>query len=278
MMMPRLDGQTTYVTGGSSGIGLGIAIAAAARGARVGLIGTSAQKLAAARALLEGRGASVATAVLDVSREADWHAAMAGLEQAIGPPDVLVLNAGIGTESTPVDASPSALWQWTFSVNVMGVVHGLVTCLPGMRARGRPGHVMITSSIAALVAPPGLGPYTTSKAAAIALAETLRAELEGSAIRASVMIPAAVRTDFVSTSNRDAPGEWREAERSAALERVRQMLDAGLDSREVGEYAVDAMLRGDFYIFSHPDFRELIAARQAELLQAIPRDRPLTHP
>ena len=96
--------------------------------------------------------------------------------------------------------------------------------------------------------------------------------------RFRVMIPAAVRTDFVSTSNRDAPDAWDEAERTAALARVRHMLDGGLDPGEVGEYAVDAMLRGDFFIFSYPDFREQIAARQAELLQAIPRDRPLTHP
>jgi NAD(P)-dependent dehydrogenase (short-subunit alcohol dehydrogenase family) len=274
----ELAGTTWFITGGSSGIGLGVALAAAARGARVALAGTSRSKLDAAEALLASRGATGLGLVLDVTDAGAWPGAVAAAEERLGPIDHLVLNAGIGTEDTPVDSAPLALWRWTFDVNVMGLVHGLHCCLPAMRARGRAGRILITSSIAALVTPPGLGPYSTTKAAAIALAETLRAELAATPIVPSVLIPAAVRTDFSATSNRHAPAEWDADERARSLEHVRHMLDGGLDPLDVGHFVVARMLRGAFYIFTHADFRAGIAARQAELLSAVPPSAPLDVP
>ena len=273
-----LDGTTWFITGGSSGIGLGLGLAAAARGARVALAGTSRSKLDAAESLLASRGATGMGLVLDVTDAGAWPAVIARAEERLGPIDHLVLNAGIGTENTPVESAPLSLWRWTFDVNVMGVVHGLQCCLPAMRARARTGRIMITSSIAALISPPGLAPYSVSKAAAIALAETLRSELAATPIRPSVLIPAAVRTDFSATSNRHAPAEWDPQERARALEHVRNMLDGGLDPLEVGRFVVAQMLRGAFYIFTHADFRAGIAARQAELLSAVPLTAPLTAP
>jgi len=274
----QLQDHTAYVTGGSSGIGLGIAIALVECGARVGLIGTSRDKLASARTMLSERGGTVATAVLDVADADAWAAATQSLQAAVGPPDSLVLNAGIGTEGTPIESAPAALWRWTFEVNVMGVVNGLVSCLPGMRARGRRGHILITSSIAALRTPAGLAPYSASKAAGIAIAETLRSELQDTALATSVLVPAAVRTDFVATSGRDAPAAWETTAKEQSLERMRAILIRGLDPVDVGRYSVAAMLRGEFYIFTHPAFREQLVARYDELLAAIPRSQPLKLP
>ena len=273
-----LAGTTWFITGGSSGIGLGLGLAAAARGARVALAGTSRSKLDAAESMLTSRGATGIGLVLDVADAGAWPSALAAAEERLGPIDHLVLNAGIGTENTPVDSSPLALWRWTFDVNVMGLVHGLHCCLPGMRSRGRAGRILITSSIAALVTPAGLGPYSTTKAAAIALAETLRAELAATSIVPSVLVPAAVRTQFSATSNRHAPAEWDPDERARSLEHVRNMLDGGLDPLDVGHFVVAQMLRGAFYIFTHPDFRAEIAARQAELLTAVPLSASLIAP
>ena len=273
-----LAGTTWFITGGSSGIGLGLGLAAAARGARVALAGTSRSKLDAAESMLASRGATGIGLVLDVADAGAWPSALAAAEERLGPIDHLVLNAGIGTENTPVDSSPLALWRWTFDVNVMGLVHGLHCCLPAMKARGRTGRILITSSIAALVTPAGLGPYSITKAAAIALAETLRAELAATSIVPSVLVPAAVRTQFSATSNRHAPADWDPDERARSLEHVRAMLDGGLDPLDVGHFVVAQMLRGAFYIFTHPDFRAEIAARQAELLTAVPLSASLIAP
>jgi NAD(P)-dependent dehydrogenase (short-subunit alcohol dehydrogenase family) len=270
-----LAGTTWFITGGSSGIGLGIGLAAAARGARVALAGTSAAKLDAAQALLDSRGAKALCCVLDVTNEQAWPDVVRRAEEQLGPIDHLVLNAGVGTENTPIESAPVALWRWTFDVNVMGLVHGLRTCLPAMKRSGRRGRILLTSSIGALITPAGLGPYAVSKAATIALAETLRAELAPTALLPSVLIPAAVKTDFINTSIRDAPPEWTADERQQAMERVRRLLDGGLDPLEVGRHVVDEMMRGSFYIFTHPDFRADIAARQAELLAAIPLAKPM---
>ena len=273
-----LRGHVVLITGGSSGIGLGLAIAAIERGARVGLIGTNSAKLAAAEAEVLRRGGHAASAVLDVADATAWPQVIDRLSAQIGAPDSLILNAGVGTENTPADTAPDSLWRWTFGVNVLGVTNGLRTCVPEMRRRNRPGFIMITASIAALVALPGLSPYSVSKAGAVALAEALRVELNGSCIRPSVLIPAAVRTDFSATCNRHAPAEWDEHDRTAALARVKSVTDSGLDPLDVGRYAIAAMMRGDFYIFTHPDFREHIERRNAEMLAAIPAHAPLRLP
>ena len=268
--MKSFANSTVLITGGSSGIGLGLAHELARQGARVGLVGTDEGKLERATTALRALGSTVASARLNVADEEAWPRALEQLEVELGPVDSLVLNAGIGTGSTPTEAGPSSLWRWIWEVNVLGTVYGLRACLPGMKARGRAGHVLITSSIAALIAPAGLGPYTASKAAVIALAETLRAELGGSSIGVSVLIPAAVRTDFSATSARLAPADFRDDRAKQVFGEIGDMLRQGLDPIDVASFVLKRIAEGAFYICTHPNFRDRIATRQRELLAAIP--------
>jgi NADP-dependent 3-hydroxy acid dehydrogenase YdfG len=239
-------------------------------GARIAIVGTNADKLRRAHEQLAARGATVYSAVLDVTDEAAWAPVVQAIETRMGPVQALFLNAGIGTGGTTVESAPAALWRWTFDVNLMGVVHGLRAVLPGLKSRNQPSHIIISSSIAAVTQPAGLGPYTVSKAAVLALAETLRTELNGSEIKVSVVIPAAVRTDFSATSQSHAPTDWGTVDSSKVFAQIRDFLDGGLDPLAVGRFVLGRMRESAFYIFTHPDFRQSIAAQQTELLASIP--------
>jgi NAD(P)-dependent dehydrogenase (short-subunit alcohol dehydrogenase family) len=274
--MMDFSGKVVLITGGSSGIGLALAHRLADQGARIGLIGTNTVKLADAQEALRKSGATVANAPFNVADEQAWPRAVEHLEAQLGPVDGLFLNAGVGSGSTPTESGPSSIWRWIWETNVLGTVYGLRTCLPGMKARGQPGHVLITSSIAALAALPGLAPYASSKAAVIALAETLRAELAGTSIGVSVLIPAAVRTDFSATSARLAPTDFKDGRAAQVFDEISQVLQQGVDPADVAAFVLQRIAAGAFYIFTHPDFRQQIAARQRELLGAIPSSVPLS--
>lgn len=273
--MKTFRDSTVLITGGSSGIGLALAHVLIQQGARVAIIGTDANKLARAAVSLGCDGTTLATAQLDVSDERAWPAVVARLETQLGPIDSVFLNAGVGTGSTPIESGPSSIWRWIWEVNVLGTVYGLRCCLPGMKSRGHPGHILITSSIAALVTPPGLGPYSASKAALLALAETLRAELAGTSLGVSVLIPAAVRTDFSATSARLAPTDFKDEHAAQVFDKIDEMLQQGLPPLDVANFVMARISAGAFYICTHPDFRERIAAGQSQLLEAIPTDTAL---
>jgi len=168
-----------------------------------------------------------------------------------------------------------AVWRWIWEVNVMGTVYGLRACLPGMKQRGRPGHVLITSSIAALAPKLGLAPYAVTKAGLVGLAESLRTELTSTAIGVSVLIPAAVRTEFHETCARHAPPDFRNEQAAQAFADIGGVLRHGIAPNDVARFALERVAEGAFYIFTHPDFRDGITARQNELMSAIPRDTAL---
>lgn len=262
MALTDYAGKVALITGGSSGIGFGLAQALVERGARVALAGTDrARADAAAEAL--GHDAAIGIA-LDVAARDAWPEAVAQVERELGPIDLLVLNAGAQGGRHRIEDVPPEQWDWAWSVNVDGVFNGLRACLPAMRARGTPGHVLVTASIAALLPRATVATYGAAKAAALALAEAARLELEGSAIGVSAFCPGLVRTAFAQSMRRHAPGADDDtfAFMTAAIEQ-------GLDPRAVGRTVADAMLRGDFYIFTHPELAGIVRTRLAEIDAAL---------
>ncbi|EIZ79732.1 short-chain dehydrogenase/reductase [Novosphingobium sp. Rr 2-17] len=273
--MTSFTDSTVLITGGSSGIGRALAEALAAQGARVAIVGTNAGKLAEAAEAIRATGGVVETAQFDVANEAAWTAAVPEIEAKLGPVDHLFLNAGVGTDTVPIEDVAESVWRWIWEVNVMGTVYGLRTCLPGMKARGKPGNILITSSIGAFVPKTGMAPYAATKAGLVALAENLRGELEGTAIKASVLMPAAVNTQFSQTSARLAPADFQDEAAKEVFQGIGNMLQHGIAPNDVARFVLERIEAGAFYIFTHPDFRDLIAGKQAELLAAIPTEKPL---
>ena len=193
-----LTGRRAFITGGGSGIGLALATQLTRDGWTVGLLDVEPRRLAAARASLEAAGArAVHTFTADVTDEAAFGAAIAAFVAAGGGLDVMVNNAGVAIAGA-VDVTPLADWRWGLEINVVGPALGCRLALPVMRRAGR-GLVINIASAAAFAAAPQMATYNASKAAVVALTETLAAELGGSGVRAMVVMPGFVPTRLLET-------------------------------------------------------------------------------
>jgi NAD(P)-dependent dehydrogenase (short-subunit alcohol dehydrogenase family) len=176
---------TVAITGGARGIGLATARAFAGAGAKVA-IGDVDEEAAAAAAAQVGATAHV----LDV-RDPDSFAVFV---DAVGVPDVLVNNAGIAHAAPFID-TPAELRDLQLQVNLGGVINGLGAVLPEMVRRGR-GHVVNVASIAGRIALPNAAMYTATKFAVVGLTEAVAAELHGTGVRVSAVLPTFVRTQM----------------------------------------------------------------------------------
>jgi short-subunit dehydrogenase len=184
-------GATTIVTGASRGIGRAVAEAAGARGARVGLIARGEDDLRAVAAGLDG---TARYAVADVADPEALAGAIAQLEDDLGPPDVLVANAGIGAYGAFADLGADEA-ERLVRVNVLGTVHALRAVVPGMIERRR-GHLVTIGSIAGRIGSPFEAMYSATKFAGVGLTEALVVELEPYGIGVSLVNPGPVATDF----------------------------------------------------------------------------------
>ena len=187
----RWEGATAFITGASRGIGRAVALAAATKGTRVGLVARDEGDLQRVLAEAGGRGAY---AVADVADRAALEVALAQLEADLGPPDIFVANAGIGAYGAFADLSAEEADR-VVAVNVLGTVHALRLVVPGMIERRR-GHIVTMGSIAGRIGSPFEAIYAASKFAGVGLTEALVVELEPYGIGVSLVNPGPVATDF----------------------------------------------------------------------------------
>jgi NAD(P)-dependent dehydrogenase (short-subunit alcohol dehydrogenase family) len=260
-----VEGKTAFVTGGASGIGLGMATAFSRAGMDVVIADLRPDHIERAREQLP----DVRAIELDVTdREAFARAA----EEA-GPVHVLCNNAGMGILG-PVTAARYADWDWGLGVLLGGVVNGVQTFLPRMLAQGE-GHIVNTSSMAGVLPIPGAAIYITAKAAVIGLSEALRSELADRDIGVSVFCPGPVQTNIREGGRmrpaRFADSGYTELERD--LEN-RPNSPLWLDPVECGERVLEGIRRNDLYIFTHREFREGAEERFRAMLASFP-DEPL---
>lgn len=186
-----LRDKTVFVTGASRGIGAAVAEAVARKGARVGLVARTHDDLDRVLDRLAGQGAA---AVADVGDADALAAAFATLERDVGPPDVLVANAGIGAYGPFVDIESDEL-ERLVKVNVLGTMYAIRAVLPGMIARRR-GHIVTIGSIAGRIGSPFEAVYSATKFAGVGLTEALAVEVEPYGIGVSVVNPGPVASNF----------------------------------------------------------------------------------
>jgi short-subunit dehydrogenase len=190
----NLAGARVVVTGASRGIGRAVAIAAARRGATVGLIARTREEL---EAVLRDAGGRGAVAVADVGDRHQSDAAIASIEADIGPTDVLVANAGIGAYGPFTEIDLDEVERLT-RVNYLGTVYPIHRVLPGMIQRRR-GHIVVVGSIAGRIGAPNEAAYSATKFAQVGLTEALATEVAGYGVGVSLVNPGIVETDFFET-------------------------------------------------------------------------------
>lgn len=192
------------ITGASSGLGRALALAAAQRGARVGIIARRRELLKELAAELKSSGAQTSLAVADVRVGDEVRAAVSDLETSLGPCDVAIANAGVYRITHGATYDPLRAEQ-VFATNVLGVSHTLGAVLPGMVARKR-GHVCAVSSIGALLSLPGGGAYCASKAAVATLMKSLRLDVAPHQVRVTTVFPGFVDTPMITDAERKQRG------------------------------------------------------------------------
>jgi short-subunit dehydrogenase len=205
--------STVLLTGAAHGIGRATALALAARGTPLGLIDRDGPALAAFARELRERGATVADAVVDVTDRDALHLAVSSIEAAIGPIEVLLACAGIGTLTLVPDLDTSTLRQ-TLEVNLVGVAQSIEAVLPGMIARGR-GHLVGLASVAGYRGFPWMISYSASKAALIAYLEALRPGLRRRGVTVTTVCPGFVRTQMSTSVPYQRPVKMIEPEEAA---------------------------------------------------------------
>ncbi|MGH8149912.1 MAG: SDR family NAD(P)-dependent oxidoreductase [Steroidobacteraceae bacterium] len=275
--MKGLSGKVAFVTGGSSGIGLGIVKVLAEEGMAVAFTYRRAGHLADAMAYFHGKPQlKVHPLELDVVDRAAFARAADEAERALGPVQVLVNNAGVGVHGLMEHATYED-WDWVLGVNLGGVVNGLVTFLPRMIASGLEGHIVNVSSMGGLAALGSVGLYAASKFAVVGLSEALRTDMIGRKLGVSVYCPGPVKSNIAESGSgrpeRLAHSGYSSPEKVKGEPPPAMILHA-MDAENAARYVLEGIRNNSLYILSHPEFREVLAARNEAILAAVP-DEPI---
>lgn len=270
--MRELAGKTAFVTGGASGIGFALGRTFAEAGMKVMLADIEAAALdTAVRSLHRPDVRGIACYVAD---PASVERAAKATFEAFGNVHVVCNNAGVAGRGGIDDISLDS-WKWTLDVNLMGVLHGIRTFLPHIRAHREGGHFVNTASMAGFVTGLGFSPYTASKFAVVGMSEGLAIQLKPEGIGVSVLCPGFVRTR-IGESERNRPARYGQARRldpaspaAALVAHVAQLIESGLDPADVAAKVLNAIREDELYIFTHPDMRAETEQRFTAILVAM---------
>ncbi|MCX7677425.1 MAG: SDR family NAD(P)-dependent oxidoreductase [Alteraurantiacibacter sp.] len=268
--MEQLEGRVAFITGGASGIGLGMAKAFLAEGMKVSLADWNDAHIARAKSELAGNNA-VHFVKANVADRANLKAAVDETLEVFGKIHVLCNNAGVNGGGTA--ASPDFdEWDKAIAVNLGGVVNGTKIVVPIIRAQGEGGHVVNTSSMAGIVPLPGLAAYSTAKYAVRGFSESLRMQLAEKGIGVSCLFPGATRTALVPLPEDDPSIDAENAPQF--LKDLWEAMRGAIDPLDTGRAVVEAIKANRFYIFTNSEFLDEVRQRHREIEEAFPRDEP----
>jgi NAD(P)-dependent dehydrogenase (short-subunit alcohol dehydrogenase family) len=277
--MKDVAGKVAFITGGTSGIGMGLAEVLAEAGMKVAITYRREDSLAPIKAWFAERPGLVLHPVrLEVTDREGWVRAADEVEAALGPVDLLVNNAGVGVLG-PMEQATYADWDWVMGVNVGGVVNGIMTLVPRMIARGKGGHIVNVSSVGGLAALGTAGIYCTSKFAVVGLSEGLRGDLRPYGIGVSVHCPGPVKSSIAEAGSK-RPAElaetgYRPPTGPEPPKGAITFTEAWMEPQEAGRRILEGIRQDRLYILSHPELEGAIRERHAAIEASWP-DEPLS--
>src|SRR5690606_35560303 len=269
--MQELTGKVAFITGGASGIGLGMARAFLEEGMKVSLADWNDEHIAKAREQLAGNNAVHFVKTNVAERDSLRNAAQETLA-AFGAIHVLCNNAGVNGGGTAASEDFDD-WDRALAVNLGGVVNGTKIIAPIIRRQGEGGHVVNTSSMAGVVPLPGLAAYATAKYAVRGFSESLRLQLARDGIGVSCLFPGATRTAMVPLPE-DDPERIKEEGAPPFLRDLWDAMRAAIDPLDTGRVLVEAIKANRFYIFTNREFLEEVKQRHREIEEAFPVQDP----
>ena len=247
--MKNLTGKQVLVTGAASGIGLECARTFAQRGANLVISDINATALETVRAGISAMGVQCFSRTCDVAGEESVADFAGAVQQAVGPIDVLVNNAGVaylgGFEETPLSE-----WRRIYDINVLGIVHCIRAFLPGMRKAGGARKIVNVASAAGFSPLPNMSAYAASKHAVVGLSEVLAQELHDTDISVLVVCPGIINTAIVHVS---PTGSGMTAAQVQKLQRY--YADEGCEPSVVAADVVRAVESDEIFLFAGPGAR-----------------------
>lgn len=263
--MKDVQGKVAFITGGASGMGLGMARAFSAAGMKVMIGDIEEEPMNRAVAQLNAAGGNAAGVKVDVTQLESVSEAGVAVTERFGKVHIICNNAGVGVGGKCETASMHN-WKWVMDVNMWGVVHGLQVFVPLITSHGEGGHVVNTASMAGMYGLQGAGPYNASKFAVVGISETMMAEHAKDNLGISLLCPGIVATNISSSGRNRAeayggPVQPNEKDKSA------EMLAKGLDPDIVGKLVLEAIQDDQPYIFTDPSLRYLVERRTQYILK-----------
>ncbi len=267
--METFKDKVAVVTGAASGIGRATATKLAEQGMKVVLADIEENALTDTVTSLNNMGHEVLGVPTDVSSwDAINHLAETTMK-TFGSVNIVHNNAGV-VVSGPVEELSLSDWEWVLGVDLWSVIYGVKAFLPLIRQSGE-GHIVNTASTAGLQSTGGIAPYNVAKFGVVALTETLRLELqEEAAISASVLCPGAINTQIVNSKRNRNPDSAKDHQGSDTEKRFEEgagalLAQQGMDPADVADLVFDAIVKNEFWILTHPEWKNVLAERVAAL-------------
>ena len=261
--MKDFEGKTAFITGGSTGIGFGMATVFARAGMNVAITDIRDEALESAERELKTITDNVVAMNVDSTDITALESAAVELARSFGPLHVLCNNAGV-TGGNKVLDTPEKRWRRTHEVNFWGPLNGINVFLPGMLEHGEQGHVVNTASFSGIHGHGHQSGYGTSKFAVVGLSEFLRNDLGGTNISVSVLCPHVVDTPIISALKDRVPAETANI--------IAQM---AVPAETVGSQVMQAIRENEFYVFCDGTHtREMLEARCNDMIAAMDRQFP----
>jgi NAD(P)-dependent dehydrogenase (short-subunit alcohol dehydrogenase family) len=269
------EGRVAVITGGVSGIGLGIAQSLSTRGAKLVLGDLNEENLAREVARLSDQGASVIGQRCDVADLASVEA-LAEVTLSHFGKCIACNNGGVGI---PTSATNMKLedWRWIIDVDLWGPIYGVKVFLPLIEEAGE-GHISATSSLAGLISGQMMGAYNVAKHGVVALMAATERELRDKKnnITASVLCPGAINTNISRNSVGYRPEKSKpkgdSAKAGKTARNIQASLEAGMQPEQVGELVVNAIESDKFWVLTHPQWTKALQKQ----LDAMMEDQTLT--
>jgi NAD(P)-dependent dehydrogenase (short-subunit alcohol dehydrogenase family) len=270
-------GRTAFVTGGANGVGIGVVRNLLEAGAKVAIADVRQDAIDRALASLDNR--EVMGVQLDVRSREGFAAAAGEVEARFGPVSLVFNNAGVNLFQ-PIEDSSYDDWDWVLGVNLGGVINGVMTFAPRMKARAQSGevtggHITNTASMASFIGSGSPGIYNTSKFAVRGLSYSLRHSMYQYGIGVSCVHPGLVKS-YIYASDDVRPDELKGAMKPVDrdwVKRLEGVHEFGMEPDVIGARILEGVRENRANIFTHPDHKEEVRELFDEIL-ADYRDYP----
>ena len=282
--MKNFKGKTAFITGGASGLGLGIAKAFARAGMNIVIADFRQEAIDAALPIFKANSWPVHGVLLDVTDREAYVRAADEAERVFGKIHILVNNAGVGIMEGFIWEASYEDMDFALEINFKSVLNGIKTILPRILAHGEEGWVVSTASKNGLIPLGGMVLYNATKRAVMATMETLAIDLQGTNVGASVFCPGPFRTnlgattDAISSRHLGRPFVQKGATPDPNAPKVDMskvdMSKMERDPEEAGERVLRGILRGDLFIFTHAEWMKGWLEHADAVTRAIPDEVP----